>query len=87
MHPLPTSLIDPLSTDGLQLSGLLFEPSQFSKKTAVIYLHGNGSKGIFYAHVWNQIISSIFTEAGIAYCTFNNRGGMLTTSLDVCDVD
>lgn len=86
MLPLPTTLIDPRSTDGLQLSGLLF-PSDASNtpKTAVIYLHGNGSKGIFYAHEWNRIISEVFNQLGIAYCTFNNRGGMLTVSLDTCD--
>jgi hypothetical protein len=61
MPPLPTFLIDPRSTDGLQLSGLLFPVESSSHpKTAIIYLHGNGSKGIFYAHEWNAIISEIF---------------------------
>jgi len=85
--PLPyTTLIDPISTDGLQLSGLLFEPS-WDPKTAIVYLHGNGSKGIFYAHEWNRIVTHEFGQAGLSYCTFNNRGGMLTTSLDVCNSD
>ena len=58
MSPIPSLLIDPLSTDGLQLSGLLFPAESSNKpKTAIIYLHGNGSKGIFYAHEWNKILS------------------------------
>lgn len=86
MKPISTTLIDPCSTDGLQLSGLLFPAeSSIQPKTAIIYLHGNGSKGIFYAHEWNQAVSSIFNQQGIAYCTVNNRWAMLTTSLDVCD--
>jgi hypothetical protein len=86
MQPLPSLLIDPCSTDGLQLSGLLFPAeSSTNPKTAIIYLHGNGSKGIFYAHEWNKTVSSVFNQEGIAYCTVNNRGAMLTTSLDVCD--
>gem|GEM_PF-3136101 len=52
-----------------------------------MYLHGNGSKGIFYAHEWNRIVTHEFGQAGLSYCTFNNRGGMLTTSLDVCNSD
>jgi hypothetical protein len=40
MQPLPTLLIDPRSTDGLQFSGLLFPAESSSKqKTALIYLH------------------------------------------------
>lgn len=40
MQPLASLLIDPRSTDGLQLSGLLFPAgSSITPKTAVIYLH------------------------------------------------
>ncbi len=86
MQPLSTLLIDPRSTDGLQLSGLLFPAeSSHHPKTAIIYLHWNGSKGIFYAHEWNEIMSEVLGWEGIGYCTFNNRWAMLTTSLDVYD--
>lgn len=86
MLPLPTLLINPRSYDGLQMSGLLFPSIQTdSAKSVIIYLHGNGSKGIFYAHDWSRIVSQEFSQIGISYCTFNNRWGMLTTSLDVCD--
>ena len=63
MSPLPSLLIDPRSTDGIQFSGLLF-PAESSNtpKTAVIYLHGNGSKGIFYAHEWNRVFSEVFNQ-------------------------
>jgi len=74
MQPIPSLLISPRSTDGLQLSGLLFSVESSNKpKTAVIYLHGNGSKGIFYDHEWNHIFSEALNQNGIGYCTFNNR--------------
>ncbi len=63
MLPLSTTLIDPRSTDGLQLSGLLFPAeSSDAPKTAIMYLHGNGSKGIFYAHEWNRVFSELLNQ-------------------------
>lgn len=86
MKPLSTLIIDPRSTDGLQLSGLLFSAESSNiHKSAVIYLHWNGSKGIFYAHKWNSVVSEVFGLEGIAYCTFNNRGGTLINHLDTYD--
>lgn len=67
-----TSLVHFLSTDRLQLPGLLYEPTNKSDR-AMIYLHGNGSSSIFYSEDTN-ILGRTLTKAGIAFLPFNNRG-------------
>ena len=74
-----TKLVHFLTIDKLRLPGLLYEPVTKTNKIA-LYLHGNGSSSIFYGEDTN-IIAQEFTEAGISYFPFNNRGAHYIKSL------
>jgi pimeloyl-ACP methyl ester carboxylesterase len=67
------------ATDGVRLSGLLFEPRRPSKR-AVIFLHGTGGASIFDQRRTN-ILADAFTRAGIAYFPFDNRGSQVVRRL------
>lgn len=68
-----------LTTDKLRLPGLLYEPTSSTTKAA-IYLHGCGSSSVFYKPVMN-VWGKQFTDQGIAFFPFNNRGAHLIKSL------
>ncbi|HEX8255800.1 MAG TPA: alpha/beta hydrolase [Thermoanaerobaculia bacterium] len=63
------------ATDGVALSGLLYEPKR-STTRAAIYLHGTGGSSVFESKRSNQL-GAAFTRSGIAYFPFNNRGAHL----------
>jgi pimeloyl-ACP methyl ester carboxylesterase len=58
------------ASDDLDLAGLLFEPKRESARAA-IFIHGMG--GSFESKRTN-LLARAFTEAGIAFFAFNNRG-------------
>lgn len=72
--------IEVKATDGFLLPGLLFQPRTKTKK-AVISLHGNGSSSVFYPMARTQEYAYYFTNAGIAYLGFNNRGSGYITKI------
>ncbi len=79
-HPEPAGrLVSFEATDGVRLSGLLFEPRRRSKR-AVIFLHGTGGASIFDQRRTN-IFADAFTRAGIAYFPFDNRGSQVVRRL------
>jgi len=59
--------------DDLELAGLLFEPKRKSKRAA-IFIHGMG--GSFESRRTN-ILARAFTNRGIAWFAFNNRGSYI----------
>lgn len=67
------------ATDGVELSGLLYEPQRRSKRAA-IFLHGNGGASVFESKRTNLLASS-FIDAGVAWFAFNNRGAHLIKRL------
>lgn len=67
------------ATDGVELSGLLYEPKRRSKRAA-IFLHGTGGASVFESKRTNLLARS-FTEAGVAWFAFNNRGAHLLKRL------
>lgn len=62
-----------LSTDRLKLPAMLYEPEAKTKKVA-IFLHGNGSGGVFYSPDKINAIAQSLTKKNIAFFPFNNRG-------------
>ncbi|PJE61830.1 hypothetical protein COU87_02580, partial [Candidatus Roizmanbacteria bacterium CG10_big_fil_rev_8_21_14_0_10_39_12] len=69
---IPTQLVHFLSTDNLELPGLLYKPQTPSKKIA-LYLHGCGSASIFYSKK-TEIFAQELISKNIAFFPFNNRG-------------
>ena len=67
------------ASDGVELAGLLYEPRKASTRVA-IWLHGTGGASIFDASRTN-ILGEAFTERGIAFFPFNNRGAHLIRRL------
>jgi pimeloyl-ACP methyl ester carboxylesterase len=65
------------ATDGVGLSGLLYEPKRATTRAA-IFLHGAG--GSFESKRTNKL-AEIFTRGGIAYFPFNNRGANVVRRL------
>lgn len=63
------------ATDGITLSGLLYEPRRASNRVAV-FLHGTGGSSVFTSGRTNRL-AEVFTKAGIAYFPFDNRGAHL----------
>lgn len=68
------------ATDGIGLAGLLFEPKRRTTR-AIIWLHGTGGASVFESSRTNRLAVE-FTDAGIAYFPFNNRGATLMKHLD-----
>lgn len=68
----PARLLRLEATDGVTLSGLLFEPRRASSRVAV-FLHGSGGSSVFGSRRTN-LLASVFTKAGIAFFPFDNRG-------------
>jgi pimeloyl-ACP methyl ester carboxylesterase len=67
------------ATDGVELSGLLYEPRRKTRRAA-IFLHGTGGASIFDSKRTN-ILAASFAENRIAYFPFNNRGAHLVRRL------
>jgi len=65
--------------DGLRLPGL-FYPAK-NKKTAAIYLHGNGSSSIFYRDDRNKPMTEALNKKGVSILYFNNRGAHYVKTL------
>jgi pimeloyl-ACP methyl ester carboxylesterase len=64
-------LVSFATKDGIELHGLLFEPSK-PGNSAVIHLHG--WVGNFYENSFIDPIARALTSRGISFLTFNNRG-------------
>jgi pimeloyl-ACP methyl ester carboxylesterase len=75
----PVKQIEPLARllrfeagDGLELSGLLYEPRKKSER-AVVWLHGTGGASVFDSRRTN-LLADAFIRRGFAFFPFNNRG-------------
>ena len=79
-HPEPlTRVVRFEATDGASLAGLLYEPKGATTRAA-IWLHGTGGGSIFESARTN-LFATEFTDAGIAFFPFNNRGATLMRHL------
>lgn len=77
-------LVSLLSTDSIELPGLLYQPDKDTKKVAVL-LHGMGDNAVFYKPKAINILAEALTEKGIALLAFNNRGAHLSKKLKIAD--
>lgn len=57
--------------DALELDAVLFAPEQ---KTDTLIIHVHGKEGHFLQNHFIGIMGRMYTEAGYAFLTFNNRG-------------
>jgi pimeloyl-ACP methyl ester carboxylesterase len=71
----PARLVRFEATDGIPLSGLLYEPRRRSTRVAV-FLHGTGGASVFTSRRTN-LLAEVFTRAGVAFFPFDNRGSHL----------
>ena len=67
--------------DGLTLPGLLYRGEK--DKTAVIYLHGNGSSSVFYNAAEKHSFAPALAKKNISILYFNNRGAHIIKTLYV----
>jgi pimeloyl-ACP methyl ester carboxylesterase len=74
------NLVTVTASDGIELPGLLYKPTQQTKKVAV-WLHGMGDNGIFYNPNRINALGTALTSKGIALLAFNNRGAHNSKSL------
>jgi len=74
-----TRLVRFEATDGVELSGLLYEPRRSNGRVAV-YLHGTGGSSIFSSRRTN-LLGAEFTKLGMAWLAFDNRGSHLVRRL------
>lgn len=63
------------ATDGVALTGALYEPKKKTTR-AIVFLHGNGGASVFEARRTN-VLAAEFLARGFAYLPFNNRGAHL----------
>lgn len=70
------------ATDGVELSGLLYEPEATPRgaKRALVYMHGTGGSSIFDSKRTNLLARELVNR-GIAFLPFNNRGAHLLRRL------
>jgi pimeloyl-ACP methyl ester carboxylesterase len=61
------------ATDGVTLSGLLFEPARRTG-SAAIFLQGNGGDSVFDAPHLNGTVAEALARQKIAFFPFDNRG-------------
>lgn len=78
------SFVSIITTDGLKLPGLLYEPKHQTKKVA-IWLHGMGDNGVFYNPKRINILGKSLNEKGVALLAFNNRGAHGSKRLSYVD--
>lgn len=65
-------LVTVTATDGLMLPALYYSASDGSP--AVIWLHGMGTTGSFYAVERMNTLASVLMESGMSFLALNNRG-------------
>jgi alpha-beta hydrolase superfamily lysophospholipase len=63
------------TADGVDLSGLLYEPKR-QAKGVVVWLHGTGGASVFDSARTNRLAAEL-TSRGLAFFPFNNRGAHL----------
>jgi dienelactone hydrolase len=73
-----TSLHRIVTSDALELVGLLYEPDE---KTARILVHVHGMAGNFYENKFIDAVAKTLTSNGTALFVFNNRGCELVKDL------
>lgn len=66
-----TFFVEMKSTDCISMHGVLFEPDE---KTDTIVIHHHGMEGNFYENTFIPFMAETYTNAGIAFLTYNNRG-------------
>lgn len=66
-----TSLQRIITSDGIELVGLLYEPETVTKR---ILIHVHGMAGNFYENKFLDAVAQTLTAESIAFLTFNNRG-------------
>jgi pimeloyl-ACP methyl ester carboxylesterase len=77
-------LVSLLSSDNIELPGLLYRPDKDTKK-AVVWLHGMGDNAVFYKPREINILAKALAEKGIALLAFNNRGAHARKILKIVD--
>ncbi len=77
-------LVSLVSSDDIELPGLLYQPDKDTIKVAV-WLHGMGDNAVFYKPKAMNILAQALTEKGIALLAFNNRGAHLAKKLKIAD--
>jgi pimeloyl-ACP methyl ester carboxylesterase len=77
-------LVSFLATDKVKLPGLLYTPSNPTKKAA-LWLHGMGDNGIFYNPARMNALGQALAEKDIAFLAFNNRGAHNSKALSIED--
>ncbi len=75
----PARLVRFEATDGVALSGLLFEPEK-RKRRAAIFVHGTGGASVFDSTRTNAL-ARVMTAQGIAWFPFDNRGANVVRRL------
>lgn len=75
----PCRLVRFAASDGVELSGLLFEPKRATKRAA-IFVHGTGGASVFDAKRTN-LLADRFVREGLAWFAFDNRGAHLVRRL------
>lgn len=66
-----TEFVNLIAEDGAILHGLYFEPD---KKTNAAVVHLHGLAGNFYENAFISEMATTYTNHGIAFLSFNNRG-------------
>lgn len=66
------------SNDNIEMVGILYEPEEKSKK---IVIHVHGLCGNFYENRLLDILAKTYTNKGISFLTFNNRGTNFVSEL------
>lgn len=59
------------SIDGIEMVGILYEPENKNNK---IVIHVHGLCGNFYENRFLDTLAKTYTDKGISFLTFNNRG-------------
>ena len=59
------------SIDGIEMVGILYEPEE---KSNTIVIHVHGLCGNFYENRFLDTLAKTYTNKGISFLTFNNRG-------------
>lgn len=66
-----TSFVEMKSTDCITMHGILFEPDEKKDK---IVIHHHGMEGNFYENTFIPYMAKAYTDVGISFLTYNNRG-------------
>lgn len=77
-----TRLISFITSDKLELPGLLYESDKKTEKV-MLYLHGNGSSSVFYEVILMNVLAFELNKKNISFFPFNNRGAHYIKSFHV----